>query len=302
MVADLACPLPDIIIAELLSSPSSDRDLRDATFEPGQRRAAAPSSLLNSLMGRPILVGMPSEDRNKKIFRNTLARVLDLIPGLSLMRGAVEDTASEKERRAAETFLETVRPYVDQGNFAAVSLYVGQRADDPGLHTLVQEQLRDIQSVDNELGKSCLVLLAVDRMQTPKVPDRLYRQLAKVLAESDVPTLRVMREMADAIHVLSSQFIALMAGTLDDGPVSYMKAPGMDAVFLSREVDPLRFEAIIDFLVSHRMANRWEGMGSAHNKAAGIQDVSMQHLGRLDSHHQPPWEALRKYLEPLSRD
>jgi hypothetical protein len=242
---------------------------------------------------------MSSDDRNRGLFGKTLSRLINAIPGVEQLRETADDSSKEKKQQSAEKFLETLSAYLDQDNFAAVSLYLSQRQEDPGLQVLVDDSLKDVMSVDHELGKRCTVLAMVDRIHNFQLPDGIYRQVVRVLQEADGPTLRVLLEMADAVHALNHHFIALMAGEIEEGPIAYMISPRKDPVFLSAGISPSAFRQVIDLLVNHRAANRWVGMGSSHNKAPGIQDLTLQHLGRIDDYHLPLWAALRNYLEPV---
>lgn len=244
---------------------------------------------------------MSSDDRNRGLFGRALSRLINVIPCVEQLRETADDTYKEKERQSAEKFLETLSAYLDKEKFATVSLYLSQRQEDPGLKALVDESLKDVMSVDNELGKHCIALAMVDRIHDPRAADGDYRQVVKLLQEANGRTLRVLLEMADAVHVLDHRFIVLMAGEMPEGPVTYMISPGKAPVFLSPSVTSSDFRRTIDLLVHHRMANRWGGAGSVHNKAPGILDLTLQHLGRIDDYHLDVWAYLRKYLEPVRR-
>lgn len=127
----------------------------------------------------------------------------------------------------------------------------------------------------------------------------LPRQLAKLLDDVDSDTLPLLLEIAEAVHVLNHRFVVLMAGEMSNGPVSYMIAPGQEPVFLSSSITT--FRRLLDLLVSHRMASHWGGMGSVHNKAPGLLDSTMQHLGTIEGHQGDAWVALRQYLESARR-
>lgn len=78
-----------------------------------------------------------------------------------------------------------------------------------------------------------------------------------------------------------------------------MIAPRRDPVYLSQDVSASGIRKVIELLVKHQMANHWSGMGSVHNKAPGILDLSLQHLGTIDDYQLPAWIAIRNYLEPV---
>ena len=141
----------------------------------------------------------------------------------------------------------------------------------------------------------------INRDQNPHRPDSILSQIGKLMEGADDPILSVLLEMADATDILGHRFVALMAGELSDGPVSYMIAPRQDPIFLSAEITPMRFRQMIDLLIHHQMVNRWIGMGSSHNKAPGLLDTSLQHLGKIEDYHLPVWAVLSKYLEPARR-
>lgn len=245
---------------------------------------------------------MSSEERNRRSLGFTLGQALDEVPGVSLVRKVAHNAVKETQRQIAEKFLETVRPYVNQNNFEAVNLYVSQQLETPGLVTLLEEELKDLHAVGNETARQCLALLAVDRNLSSDIPDELYRQLAVLLVETSKSTLKIIQEMADAVCALEHQFIALMAGDTEDGAVCYMIAPGKEAVFLSSSISPSGFTQTIELLARHRMANGWIGWGSVYNKAPGIMDVNLRHLGRIDDYHLTVWATLRKYLVPIRND
>lgn len=244
---------------------------------------------------------MSSDDRNRGRFGKVLSRIANVLPGVQLVRETADDGLREKERQGAEKFLETLSAYLDKENFAAVSLYLSQRQEDPGLKALVDESLKDVMSVDNELGKHCIALAMVDRIHDPRAADDDYRRVVKLLQEANGRILRVVLEMADAVHILDHRFIVLMAGEMPEGPVTYLISPGKAPVFLSPGITSSDFRRTIDLLVHHRMANPWGGAGSVHNKAPGILDLTLQHLGRIDDYHLDVWAYLRKYLEPVRR-
>jgi hypothetical protein len=52
----------------------------------------------------------------------------------------------------------------------------------------------------------------------------------------------------------------------------------------------------IKTLVAHDRNSPWIGMGSIHNKASGILDLSLRHLGSIDDHQLPLWILLNRKL------
>lgn len=108
---------------------------------------------------------------------------------------------------------------------------------------VVYEELKDLQAVSNGTVKHCLALLAVDRMQTQVMPDSLYRQIAKLLAEADEPTLQVILEMADAVQDLEHHFKTPSCVRPSGRTVLHLRRRGMNrfsSIRRSIPVAPLR--------------------------------------------------------------
>ncbi len=229
----------------------------------------------------------------------TLGRIAEEIPGYGALRGAVLDALLEKQDAILEEFLETtIGGYLEVGNFEAVALYIQQNAEEPWLRDGLLRGFQEILDAIDELSRKCLMMLAADYLKMKAVPDRVYKQYARLFTEVDTTTLSPLLNLTDAIFEIGSQRIVIATGCAKDGePGYYATAKDWSPRFFASQDIRWLIDDLISVLVRNRFLSDPSALGSVEDFPPDFQ--SRRYVAIVAEHQRGAWERLRGYLAPV---
>lgn len=179
-----------------------------------------------------------------------------------------------------------------------VALYIQQNAEEPWLREGLLRGFQEILEAIDELSRKCLIMLAADYLKMKAVPDRVYKQYARLFTEVDATTLTPLLNLTDAIFEIGSQKVAIVTGRATDGERGYYAtAEGWPPRYFASQDIRWLIDDLISVLVRNRFLSDPSALGSVLDFPPDFQ--SPRYVAIVAEHQRGAWERLRGYLAPV---
>jgi len=183
-------------------------------------------------------------------------------------------------------------------DMSALLTLIEQNQDEDWCAESFEEGFRTVMSAVDEMAKKCALIMIADYLERHDAPDRTYRQFGNLFMESDVPILRALLGIAEAVRTLESDWVVFSAMHEVDHSSNFFES--RDQAERSIRLPPLAEPSLMytaaDLLRRHQFLATPSIMERSLPRTQTIAHDA--YLGTMLPHQLPVWERLRIYLAP----
>lgn len=225
------------------------------------------------------------------------AAILEEIPGAGAVLAAVDAASRRRRRKKFEWYTGELVKVMALADHDALAALIEQHGEEDWCAEGFEEGFRTVMSAVDETAKKCALLMTADYLGRHDAPDRVYRQLANLLAEVDASVLQALFGMAEAIRALENDWVVFSAmHELDHSAEFFQARNRADVVIrLPQLPDSGIMYTSVDLLRRHQFLATPSFMERSLPHTRTIEHDA--YLGTMLPHQLPLWKRLSQYLK-----